>query len=61
MGQWARAMETEADKLRHDLQRFCYLLGRITDQEAVEVLMELIGEAVLCMTEIDQIDTATDE
>ena len=54
-------METDADKLRHDLERYCHLLSRITDQEAIGVLMELIGEAVLRLDEIDQTDTGRQE
>jgi len=54
-------METDADKLHHDLERYCYLLSRISDQEAIGVLMELIGEAVLRLNEIDQTDTGRQE
>jgi hypothetical protein len=50
-------MKSEAEQLHHDLERYCYLLSRITDQEAIGVLMELIGEAVLRLNEIDQTNT----
>ena len=54
-------METEADKLRHDVQRYCHLLCRITDEEAVKRLLELIGDAVLRLNEIDHSDATSDE
>jgi hypothetical protein len=37
-------MEAETDKLRDDLQRYRYLLGRMTDRRFCEVLKELIDE-----------------
>jgi hypothetical protein len=46
-------METEADKLRRDLQRYFSLLSRISDEEAIRFLMELIGEAVRRLKEIE--------
>jgi hypothetical protein len=46
-------METEADKLRRDVQRYCYLLGRITYEEVLKLLLELIGEAVVRLNEIE--------
>jgi hypothetical protein len=54
-------METEADKLRHDVQRYCYLLCRITDEEAVKRLLELIGDAVVRLNEIEHSDATSDE
>lgn len=46
-------MGTEADELRRDLQRYCSLLSRITDEEAVQCLIELIGEAVRRLKDIE--------
>jgi hypothetical protein len=54
-------MESEADKLRRDVRRYCYLLGRITDEEAVKILIELIGEAVLRLNEIEPSERARDQ
>jgi hypothetical protein len=54
-------MEIEADKLRHDVQRYCHLLCRITDGEAVKRLLELIGDAVVRLNEIDHSDATSDE
>lgn len=46
-------MESEAEKLRRDLQRYCYLLTRILDEEGTKFLMELIGEATLRLQAIE--------
>jgi hypothetical protein len=54
-------METEADKLRRDLQRYCYLLTRITDEEAVKFLLELMGEATMRLKEVEAVDNIPEE
>ena len=54
-------METEADKLRRDVRRYCHLLSRITDGQAVTHLLELIGEAVVRLSEIEHSETTQDE
>ena len=46
-------MGTEADELRRDLQRYCSLLSRITDEEAVQCLIDMIGEAVRRLKDIE--------
>ncbi|HZB91614.1 MAG TPA: hypothetical protein VE397_09245 [Stellaceae bacterium] len=42
-----------AKELRRDLQRYCYLLTRITDAEGVKFLMELIDEATVRLMELE--------
>lgn len=37
-------MKSDADILLHDLHRYRYLLGRVTDQRFSEALKELIDE-----------------
>jgi len=37
-------LETEAQKLRHDLQRYLYLLNVNSDPRAAKALAELISE-----------------
>jgi hypothetical protein len=49
-------MDTEAEKLRRDVERYCYLLSRITDEEAIKRLLELIREAVMRLNEIERPD-----
>lgn len=54
-------MDTEADKLRRDLQRYCSLLSRITDEEAIRFLIEMIGEAVRRLKEIEAAENSPEE
>jgi hypothetical protein len=38
-------MESEIDKLRRDLNRYCFLLRANSDRQADQVIRELIAEA----------------
>jgi hypothetical protein len=58
---WCCAMDTEADKLRRDLERYYGLISRITDEEAVGFLIEMIGEAALRLKEIEAVENIPEE
>jgi hypothetical protein len=54
-------MDTEADRLRRDLERYYGLLSRITDEEAVRFLIDMIGEAALRLKEIEAVENIPEE
>jgi hypothetical protein len=54
-------MDSEADELRRDLQRYCSLLSRITDEEAVRFLIDMIGEAAQRLKDIEAAENRPEE
>ncbi|HUC63998.1 MAG TPA: hypothetical protein VMA53_01140 [Stellaceae bacterium] len=56
-----RTRRRSKDELHRDLQRYCCLLSRITDEAAIRFLIEMMGEAALRLKEIESLEKISEE